>query len=267
MWPCRAACSKRGQAALGRDRRVDFFGIEVVRRAGRVAIVGGRALLGVGRRNLAGCEQLARRLHRRLNLAGGRLLALRHGGLEHLALPLGCRAIERALLLDVDRLGRDPRIGAAREQHRDRLRAVLRRRVDQRRLPPVRVLGIGVGAVVEEDLDDVGVAGGGGQMQRRHAGRGRAGADTGAGFHERLDDGRAARLAGEVQRCVLTDTRRRADVRAGVHEHLGHLDVTPFGGVMQGAHAVALRAADVGALLEQRAERLAIAFHRRVGDG
>jgi hypothetical protein len=157
--------------------------------------------------------------------------------------------------------------GSAPRSSKTRIRTVLRRRVDQRCLPPIRVLGIGVGAVVEEDCDDVGVAGGGGQMQRRHAGRGRAGADIGAGFHERLDDGRAARLAGEVQRCVLTDSRGRANVRAGVHEHLGHLDVTAFGSVMKGAHAVALRAADVGALLEQRAERLAIAFHGRVGDG
>jgi hypothetical protein len=121
--------------------------------------------------------------------------------------------------------------------------------------------------VVQEDLDDVGVARRGGKMQRRDTGRGRAGADAGAGFHERLHDRGAARLAGQVQRRVLTDTRGRADVRARVHEHLGHLDVAPFGGVMKRAHAIALRAADVGALFEQRAERLAIAFHGCVGDG
>ena len=51
-----------------------------------------------------------------------------------------------------------------------------------------------------------------------------------------------------------------ADVGAGVDEHLGHLGVAALGRPVQRRHAVALRGADVGALLEQRADRVAIAL-------
>src|SRR5581483_6985883 len=47
--------------------------------------------------------------------------------------------------------------------------------------------------------------------------------------------------------------------------HRRQLGIPAFGREMQRRHAIAARRVDVGALLQQRAHRLAIAFHRRVG--
>ena len=121
--------------------------------------------------------------------------------------------------------------------------------------------------MLEEEIDDVDAAGGGGEMQRRHAGIAGARADIRARGDERLRDGRAPRLRREMQRRVLADARYGADARAGVDEHARQLGVATLGGPVQGGHAVALRRAHVRALLEQVAQRVAIAFHRQVGGG
>ena len=99
-----------------------------------------------------------------------------------------------------------------------------------------------------------------------HAAVGRARVDVGAGLQQRLGQRRAARLGGQVQRRVLPDARHRGDVGAGVEQHVGQFGVAAFGGPVQRAHAVALRAVDVGALLEQVADGGLVAAHRRIGD-
>ena len=80
-----------------------------------------------------------------------------------------------------------------------------------------------------------------------------------------LHHGGAARLGGQVQRRVVADARDRVDVGAGVDQHLGQLGVAALGRPVQRRHAVALRGADVGALLEQRLHGGGVAAHGGVG--
>ena len=75
-----------------------------------------------------------------------------------------------------------------------------------------------------------------------------------------------ARSARQVERRVLPDAGHGAGVGAGVDQHRRQLGVAALGGPVQRAHAVALRAVDVGALLQQRAHGVAVAAHGRVGD-
>ena len=143
---------QRREPALCGNRRIDLFRIEVVCRTGRITVAGRGAFFRVGRRDLPGREQLARRMHGGLHLAGRGRLTLHDRGVEHLALSLGRRAIQRALLRDVDRLRRDARVRAALEEHTDRVGAVLRRREHQRGLAPCRLARIRIRAVIEQHL-------------------------------------------------------------------------------------------------------------------
>ena len=138
---------QRRHAALGGDRRVDLFGIEIadVRIDRRV---------GIARRNLAGAHDLAARFDRGRNLARRRLglRVLADEAFDHLALFFGGGAIERAELRDVDHLGGDRRIGAAREQRLDGLGAIQARRENQRRLAGFGFLGVDVGLGVGQQV-------------------------------------------------------------------------------------------------------------------
>ena len=70
-----------------------------------------------------------------------------------------------------------------------------------------------------------------------------------------------------MQRRVQADARHRAGVGAAVDQQVGQLAVAALGGPVQRAHAVALRGVDVGALLQQVADRRLVAARRRIGHG
>jgi hypothetical protein len=71
-------------------------------------------------------------------------------------------------------------------------------------------------------------------------------------------------LAREIQRRIRAEPGRRPHVRAGEDQHLRQLGVAIHRRPVQRGHAVALRRIDVGRLLEQRLDRLAIAARRGV---
>ncbi len=256
---------QRGQSAFARQARRLF---EELLLAALPTGCGGRAggrLLGLGQ--LARRVELAAGLHGGLELVRRRLAVLAGRAFEHLGEALVRGAVERDVLLEVDGLAGHVGVGAARQQHLDGVHAVERGGEDERRLAPLGFGRVDVGLGVEQRRHDRRIAGRGRQMQRRRAAHRSLGVDLGAHFEQRPHRGGAAGAAGQVQRRVLPDAGHGAGIGAGVDQHLGHLGIALVGGPVQGAHAVALRGVDVGALLDERAHGLAAALHGGVGDG
>ena len=174
---------------------------------------------------------------------------------------LGAALGEEALLLffrerrEVLHLRRHRDVGLVRRQLAHDVGAAVRGGEGERRLAFHVLLCVHVRALREQHLHGVVAAGRGGEHERRRAVRGR-GVRIGA-----------AVAARNQQRRVAADAGRRADVRAGVEEHFRELDVAFLRGPVQRRHPVGLRRVDVGAVLQQRANRVAVAVHRRVDDG
>ena len=240
---------QRRHAALGRDRRIDLFGIEVadVRIDRRVRIAAAES-----------CPSARSRGPLRSRPAPGSASALPSESLPMKpSITLRCRSaaarssalnLAMSMTLVVDR-----RIGAAREQRLDRLGAIAgrpRRSAASGRASDSFALTSALASasrLMTSALPDER-----GQVHRRHAAVGWSCALTSApALMSALATRRAARLGGEVERRVLADARHRADVGAGVDQHVGELGVAALGRPVQRAHAVALRAVDVGAVLEQ----------------
>jgi hypothetical protein len=87
----------------------------------------------------------------------------------------------------------------------------------------------------------------------------------GAALDQHLHRRRAAGLGREVQRRIQADARHRCRVGAGHHQQLRQLGVATLGRPVQRGHAVALRRADIDAVLDQRGDGGLVAAHRRVG--
>ena len=142
-----------------------------------------------------------------------------------------------------------------------------RRREHQRGLPPRALPRVGVGAVVEEGRHRGRTARCGGEVQGGRA-RGAGGRRyVGARFDQRFDDLGVPAGARHVQRRVVPDAGHRVGGAAGLKEGLDHLGVAPLGRPVQGRHAVPVGGVDIGAGLEERADRRQVAHARCVGDG
>ena len=70
-----------------------------------------------------------------------------------------------------------------------------------------------------------------------------------------------------MQRCVIAEPGGRFQIGAGIDEHLGHHDTAVFRRPVQGGHAVPLSGVCIDALFEQRAHRVDVISHGRVGHG
>jgi hypothetical protein len=196
---------------------------------------------------------------------GPKLGVLADESFNHLPLPLDGRAVHLTLFGHVDRLGYDVGIGMVRDEGVDGIDPVRGGGKHQRRLAPFGLARIDVALGVGQQVHDLAVAGNRRQMHRRRTARIGLHFDSRTALEQRLHDARAPGLGGEMQRGVLTDSRHGGGVRASVDEQLGHLGVTALGRPMQGGHAIALRGADVSALLEQCLERVLVATHGGIG--
>ena len=252
---------QRRHAALGRDRRIDLFGIEAARSAGAFGSGGGI---------LPDRSSLARRLDRGLHLAGRRLGFgfLADEAFDDLALAIGGGAIELALLGDVDGpwstgLASAPRsISAVIASARLRPAAKISGVCSRLRLPRVEV-GLGVG----EQVDHVGAAGRappGAPPWRRWV---RSCALTSApplsSTLRPRPDCPPWRRGGAActGRCASPPT-----MLAPAKTSISASSASPRSAAQCSArHAVALRGADVDALLEQRLDRGLVAAHGGVG--
>ena len=165
---------------------------------------------------------------------------------------------------DVDHLGGDGHVGAARGQAFDRLGAAVAGGEHQRGLSPLRLARIRIGAGVEEQRNGGDVARGGGKVQRHRAGGGdRAG--LGATGQQQPHHAVRAFLRRKVERRVAADPGHGLHVGAGVEQQRRGVSlVTPCGPVQRG-HAVALRRIHVHAPGQQRLQRRKVALHRGVG--
>jgi len=168
--------------------------------------------------------------------------------------------------LEVDDLRRDVRVRAARGQRPDDVGAAVRGREVKGALALHVLDRIHVGAVRDEELHRVGVAGLRRQHQRRRA-VGRCGLRVSAPVQQRVDHRRFAVLARDEERRITADAGGRADVRAAVEQELRELDVVLLDRPVQRRHAVGLRRVHVVAFLEERADGVAVAAHRGLDDG
>jgi hypothetical protein len=166
----------------------------------------------------------------------------------------------------IDHLGRQVVLGTAREQEPHHLAAIESRREHERCFVVGFIPGVDRCAMVEQRLDRVRLAGGCGQHQGRRTGRGHH-VDVGTRLAQRLDDTGLTRLAGDVNRGIAAEAGRRAHVRSGVEQRLHELEVARSSRPVERRHPITLRLVDVGALLEQRAQRFLVAAHRRIGHG
>ncbi len=103
-----------------------------------------------------------------------------------------------------------------------------------------------------------------GQHQRSGAARVRR-LRVSARLEQRANDCAMAVLGREQQRRGRGNPRCRFQVGAGVDEHLCELEIAAHCRPVQRGHAIALRRADVGALVEQRADGRPIARLGRIG--
>jgi hypothetical protein len=158
----------------------------------------------------------------------------------------------------------DRRVGAFGEQRLHRGGAAGGRREHQRRLPVRGLRRVGLGAGVEQRGDDLGVARGRGQHERRGAGGGGR-FDRRTALQQRRHHRRAPVLGGQVQRGEAADPGRGPRVGAGDQQHLGDFGLALQRRPVQGGHAVALRGIGIGAALEQLAHGSGVAGHRGVG--
>ena len=126
---------------------------------------------------------------------------------------------------------------------------VLRHRAHERRLAAERLDRLHVGAVRQEQPDELHVPGLGGGHQRGFA-DGAGQVRVGAGLQQCVRERRAA-----VQRRLHERgdalVRRRVHVRAGLQQQRRGLAVVPVGGPVQRRGPIALGLVHVGALLEQ----------------
>ncbi len=171
------------------------------------------------------------------------------------------RALRAAFLFGGRRQRREIRhrrgllpVGAARQQQAHHIGTVEAGGHHQRGLAE-RLFGpIDVGAGFDQARRRFDAAGSGRQHQRRGAGRGRE-IRIGAGRDQHRHHLRVPGLAGHVQRRQPAKPRGRPNVRAGRQQHLRQRRIAQRGRPVQRRHAVALRGVDVGALLQQRADR------------
>ena len=238
---------QRRQPALGLD--------------GRGAGVGIR--LGLG--NLAGEVALASRQHGGLDLARHRSGVARLERLQDAPLPSPGLRRQPAVGDEIDGLRRDFGIGPARQQQPDGVNPAAGRREDERRLAPGLLPRVHVGAAVEQRRERGHAAGGCRQVERSRSAGARRGHRRGPGREEHADRLPVAGGSGHVQRRVAADASCRVHRGAGVDQRPGHRRVVPFGGPVQGRHAVAVGGVGVLARRQQGAHRRKVARARRVG--
>ncbi len=141
----------------------------------------------------------------------------------------------------------------------------LRRRPHQRGGAAQGVLRVHVGAVIEQDLDRVDVAG----PRRHHEGRLAMRQDghvrVGSGFQQLFDHRRVAVDAGQRQRSGALAVGG-GHVCAGLNQQSCRLQVVAVHSPVQRRRTIGLRRIDVRALLQQRAQRRAVPFHDGIRD-
>ncbi len=137
-------------------------------------------------------------------------------------------------------------------------------RPHQRGLSARFVLGVNPGTGREQSFGDRQSAG----PRRSHqrclaAGKRRVG--IGARLQQQVDDRGIAIGAGQGQRRDAVATGR-VRVGAGFHQQLGHFAIVVIRGPVQRGHAIDLRRVHIGALLDQRPDRRTVHLLGRIGE-
>ena len=178
--------------------------------------------------------------------------------------PGKCRRVP-ANPVQVDRLRHRREIGAAPRQQGDHRGAIGGGGKHDRREPADRFARVRVGAAIEQHADGSRIARGRRKHQRRRAVGGGA-VHIGAGGEKRLHHFTVAGAGRKQQRRVAVDSRRRLRIRAGIQQHPHQLGVILLRRPVQRSHSVGLCRIDIGCLLEQPPDRLAITALGGVGD-
>ena len=168
--------------------------------------------------------------------------------------------------LQIDHARRHLPVGALGQQQPDNVGAIEAGGDHEGRLPIGLLFGVDVGAHFDEPRHGLGVTGSRGQHQRRRAeccGQVRFGT---AGYQRRRHL-RLAALRRQMQRGDATEASGGAHVGAGRQQHLGDGHVAVSGGPVQCRHTVPLGGVDVHALLEECFHGGRVAGFRGIGDG
>ena len=168
--------------------------------------------------------------------------------------------------LQIDHARRHLPVGALGQQQPDNVGAIEAGGDHEGRLPKGLLFGVDVGAYFDEPRHGLGVTGSRGQHQRRRAeccGQVRFGT---AGY-QRRHHLRLAALRRQMQRGDATEASGGAHVGAGRQQHLGDGHVAVSGGPVQCRHTVPLGGVDVHALLEECFHGGRVAGFRGIGDG